>query len=970
MTKTQLTDAFRNIKKQIVPWISVVVIGTVALVAYLSLVYSAAAINRSISGYYEKYRLWDLEISSTMLMDDEDLQAIRALPGVELAEPVWRAEVYRAGGSKEDSAAVQSLPQEISLPELLDGRLPTSAGECAVEQYLFEKWGLALGDQLSVECAPVAGIDPLRVKDYVVTGVFRHPDHISFQLSETPYLLVTPDCFDHEALDGAFMKTRIRVADTPADRYSSAYMEAVRPVSDALAAIEPERTAARSAAIRAVYERQISEGQEKLDEASAKLESAQKQLDDARQQLDDGWNELQASARKLAAAKKQLDDGARALGEAEYKIEAIPLLLRGIMNSLTYEQLDLLPDEAREVVSQYREGVHQFSVGRMNWYAAGEEYLDGLTLYEQGRKKLEQGEIDYENGLREYESGKAEYDKSVRQLADARRQMDQLGECRWLVLNDYGNAGYSFAENQASGLSSLSYSFSLIFLIIAALVIYASVGRMVQEQRALVGTSKALGLFNREILGKYMIFGVSAGVAAAALGVVLSYFVVQKSLLGNYGPLFTLGSFPSSFLPWETLIVVVLLPVISAISVWFACSGLLRIPAIRLLNGEELSSRRKAGSRSGERGLYTRLIFRNMQTDLRRVIVTTISISGCCMLLVVGFSIKYAIERVNARQFGQVIQFQAEIYYDPAEQEAAPEICRILEDKGLPYAQVRRSGLLFRSGDKLYTGTAIVSEPEALTGFYGLKAADSKADICAADSGVLIPSRMSTYFKLLPGDVLQAYSSSLEPKEIPVTGVFNNHFGHLLFFTPAGYQAIFGTAAEDNCFLVRLDNMSLDELEQALSGIAGFDHVRDAAAERERFNSFSSILNMVIVLLLGLAGVMAYFIVMNLSVTYIQKKTRELTVMRINGFTVRECVTYVSWDLIVTTLLGTLLGLVVGHFLALLIIPVPEGPYMQFVHDPDLRTYLFSALITIGFSALISGAALRRVKFLKLSDIN
>ena len=143
-------------------------------------------------------------------------------------------------------------------------------------------------------------------------------------------------------------------------------------------------------------------------------------------------------------------------------------------------------------------------------------------------------------------------------------------------------------------------------------------------------------------------------------------------------------------------------------------------------------------------------------------------------------------------QFGQVIQFQAEIYYDPAEQEAAPEICRILEDKGLPYAQVRRSGLLFRSGDKLYTGTAIVSEPEALTGFYGLKAADSKADISAADSGVLIPSRMSTYFKLLPGDVLQAYSSSLEPKEIPVTGVFNNHFGHLLFFLEAEGAAFNG----------------------------------------------------------------------------------------------------------------------------------------------------------------------------------
>jgi hypothetical protein len=42
---------------------------------------------------------------------------------------------------------------------------------------------------------------------------------------------------------------------------------------------------------------------------------------------------------------------------------------------------------------------------------------------------------------------------------------------------------------------------------------------------------------------------------------------------------------------------------------------------------------------------------------------------------------------------------------------------------------------------------------------------------------------------------------------------------------------------------------------------------------------------------------------------------------------------------------------------------------MRFVHEPDLRTYLYSALITAGFFALVSSTALRRVKNLKLSDI-
>ena len=217
--------------------------------------------------------------------------------------------------------------------------------------------------------------------------------------------------------------------------------------------------------------------------------------------------------------------------------------------------------------------------------------------------------------------------------------------------------------------------------------------------------------------------------------------------------------------------------------------------------------------------------------------------------------------------------------------------------------------------------------------------------------------------------MLLAYDASLDTHKIPVSGVFSNHFGNLLFFTPYGYEQVFGIPAALNCFLVHTDGLSLSDLEDKVDDIAGFRQLRDAASDRERLDKLSSVLNAMIFMLLGLAGIMAYFIVMNLSVTYIQQKTRELTLMRISGFTVRECVSYVSWDRAITTMTGILLGLVAGHFLGQMVLPVTEGPYMKFVHEPDIRTYLYAALITAGFSFLVSSVALRRVKYLKLSDI-
>ena len=173
MTRTQFTDARRNLQKQIISWISIVVIGLVALVAYLSLVYSSEAIRQSVSSYYNIYNFYDIEITSTLLMDEGNLAAIRAVPGVKCAEPVWMAGAKLLDMEMETTVTVQSLPEEISMPELMEGRLPEQAGECAIEQQLQKTRQLGIGDKVRISCSAVAGIDPLEKTEYVVTGVIQ-----------------------------------------------------------------------------------------------------------------------------------------------------------------------------------------------------------------------------------------------------------------------------------------------------------------------------------------------------------------------------------------------------------------------------------------------------------------------------------------------------------------------------------------------------------------------------------------------------------------------------------------------------------------------------------------------------------------------------------------------------------------------------------------------------------------------------
>ena len=329
MKATQVLDARRNVKKQIVSYISIMVIAMVAVSAYLGIAYPAAALRKGASDYYSRYRFWDLEVVSTMLMDEADLEALRAIPGVKAVEGAYEVSGDLLLENRIESISIIGVPDEISLPELTEGRLPAAVGECAVEEELVSRCGLGIGEHVRVANDELVGIDPLLQKEYVITGIFRHPDHVSFQVPCTPYLMVSEDSFNREDLDGAFMKARILVDGTPENRFADAYTEAVRPVEDAVTAMADERAALRRERLVSEIEDRIREGQEQLDDAektlqdaSAQIEQARADIKDAEQQLRDAEQDLKDAEQELQDAESEISDGKKKLDDSEGQLYA------------------------------------------------------------------------------------------------------------------------------------------------------------------------------------------------------------------------------------------------------------------------------------------------------------------------------------------------------------------------------------------------------------------------------------------------------------------------------------------------------------------------------------------------------------------------------------------------------------------------------------------------------------------------
>lgn len=647
--------------------------------------------------------------------------------------------------------------------------------------------------------------------------------------------------------------------------------------------------------------------------------------------------------------------------------------------------------EYNEKLDEYNDGYAQYEEGLEKYNWGESEYQEKLAEYNEGMAKLEQAKEDYKNGKAEYKDKKAQYKAGVKKykagkrqykdgkqkykenrekLEDAKQELADLPPASWLVLDATGNGGYIHARDAADNLGKLSMTFALLFILIGALVIYATVGKIVEENRRLIGTQKALGFFSREILVKYICFGSSATALGMIFGAFTATFVIQNIAVSVHARFYVSDHIPLAFIPLVYAIVFVSGIILSALAVWVAAKRMLRQSARELMQEKMPEVKKKKAAKSKASGsLYSRLIVRNLKTDLGRVIITIVSIAGCCILLVIGFTMRENVNAAVTRQFDEIQVYDGKIVFDTESNDGIKEsIEKILNKEGMSYLAVYDEQHLFNYGNEFDQATFVVTDDSRLSEFVRLRDAYDSQPITLPESGIIITRRAAESKNLSIGDVIAIYDNDMQKYEAKISGICDFYLGQTFFASGKAYKEIFGEDAADNAFYVN-GISDFDALLGKVSALKGFEQLVNMKETRKFFDNFIEALSMVTVVMIVVAGIMACFVLLNLINMHIRQKKRELTIMRINGFTVREVIGYVARESVITTVAGTLVGLAVGSALACAIIRMLEQARAGFVTVPNVKAMIISALITFVFAVIINAIALKKVKDLKLTDI-
>ena len=113
-------------------------------------------------------------------------------------------------------------------------------------------------------------------------------------------------------------------------------------------------------------------------------------------------------------------------------------------------------------------------------------------------------------------------------------------------------------------------------------------------------------------------------------------------------------------------------------------------------------------------------------------------------------------------------------------------------------------------------------------------------------------------------------------------------------------------------------------------------------------------LDIVTLILLTAAGMLAFIVLYNLNNINITERRRELATIKVLGFYDLEVAEYVYRENVMLTAIGALCGAVLGKYLHAFIITSVETDVIMFIRRADFSSYVYAVVITFGFSIFVN----------------
>ena len=807
MMKASNKDIRRTIFRNKKRFCSILIITALGVMMLSGLKAACDDLRYSADQFYDEQQVFDIQVVSTMGLNEDDLAALRKANGIERAEGVYRETVYTSVNGSSQNMDVQTLGGQLNTPYLLKGRLPENEKEIAVSKTYADDSEKTIGDTIQFH-------EPSQIRStYTISAIVQDPSDLNNKDGAASFRSISASryvCFIRE--DGISF---------PA--YTAAYVQ-VKGSWD-MASYSQE------------YEALIKRAKKTLEQ-------------DVKQQQEDRRYDELVEQMKLAA----------------YAVD---------------------PQAAAHVDTS--------SIQHPKWYI-------------QDRSSL---------------------------------------------------SSYSNIESDAASIEAVGTAFPIVFFTVAILIALTTITRMVEEERLLIGTYKALGFRNIEIMKKYLLYAGSACLLGGIIGDIGGFLLLPKFVFRIFQTLYLIPNYSLQFDAWYGIGGIALFTGGILVAVWIAVHEELKhMPAVLMRPKAPRTGARVLLERI--RPLWRNLTFlnkvtaRNLFRYKKRMLMTVFGIMGCSALVLCAMAINDSVSALIPRQYEHIYRYdlmvmtdEAHVYQSLSKNDEVSECMALLVD----------NATIKSSGNKEERVQLMVFSKQADVASY-LSLEDLNGDPVTLEEGdVYVTQNASQVLDFSVKDTIRVQNSDLKEERVKVTGIVQNYLGNTIYMSENTYEKLFGSY-EDNAVLAnykgKVSELQKDRYVQKLEERDDVLSVVSTSSMQNAFETSFSLITSVVYLILAMAAALAFVVLFTLSTTNISERVRELATIKVLGFYDKEVHSYVNKETLLLTLLGILVGLPAGTILAQSLTYVLNMPSIHFAVTIRPISYLYTVLLSFGFAVVVN----------------
>ena len=648
------------------------------------------------------------------------------------------------------------------------------------------------------------------------------------------------------------------------------------------------------------YEKKLEEEEATLknlvaDNGQARLEKMKK---DAQESLDEGKKQLDEAETNLTAGKKRLQ-------EIETRLQA------------QENQVSQLPEPQKsQASSQLGEAKEQLK---------------------QEKEKLSQAETDLA-------SEKAKWQTS-------QDEVNALTEPTYHVYNRKSSPtgqGYLMYSNSAMSIRAVGNIFPVVLYAVAAMVTFTTMTRFVDEERTNAGIFKALGYHSKDIIAKFVIYGLVAGTLGTLLGILIGHYILAPTISHIITERMIVGESQQYFYWTYSCLALGLSLIASVLPAYLVSRRELHEEAAQLLlpkppvKGSKILLERITfiwSHLSFTQKVTARNIFRYKQ----RMLMTIFGVAGSVALLFAGLGIQSSVLGVADRQFKDLQQYQMILSVNSraSDSDKAKLEEKLQSDEVENYRLISSKQVEEKYAGKagVQTVTMMVTDQDDLAPFVVLEKNGEKLGL---SNGVVLTEKLAQLAGVSLGD-----NFTIDGKTFKVGAITEHYVGHFVYMNQATYEEIYGQAPKMNTYLVQLKDKSEGNTERVAGefmDLAAVSGLVQNASTIQLFESFANSLNHTMAILVLVSVLLAIVILYNLTNINVAERIRELSTIKVLGFHNKEVTLYIYRETILLSLIGMIVGLVSGFYLHQFLIQMIAPGTFRFQPKVGWEVYLIPIL--------------------------